>query len=162
MIEFRCSNPSRPGGSRLTPPSSSLPSLQVPTSEGSLPEYAANAGDSCFFCKSSLYTTLHNVAQRATERHSGMGDVARQGVDECEGLDDVAGQGPQLQLMPSASWDGSRRIILFNGTNADDLTDPTRLGLLAALKCHVASPIACLTKAAVRVSTTHWVASAVQ
>ena len=112
----------------------------------------ANAGDSCFFCKSSLYTTLHDVAQRATERHRGTDDVAGQDVGECQAVEDVAGQEQQQQLTePSASCDGNRPIILFNGTNADDLTDPTRLGLLAALKCHVASPIACLTKAAVRV-----------
>ncbi|GJP47004.1 hypothetical protein CLOM_g6239 [Closterium sp. NIES-68] len=44
----------------------------------------------------------------------------------------------------------SREVTLFNGTNADDLSDPSRLGLLAALHCNVASPLARLPKAAVR------------
>ncbi|CAI5466192.1 unnamed protein product [Closterium sp. Yama58-4] len=41
-------------------------------------------------------------------------------------------------------------VTLFNGTNADDLSDPSRLGLLAALHCRVVSPLARLPKAAVR------------
>ncbi|CAI5492443.1 unnamed protein product [Closterium sp. Naga37s-1] len=45
-------------------------------------------------------------------------------------------------------------VTLFNGTNADDLSDPSRLGLLAALHCRVVSPLARLPKAAVRVSAT--------
>lgn len=41
-------------------------------------------------------------------------------------------------------------IVLFNGTNADDLTDPTRLGLVAAVNHRVASPLAALPKSVVR------------
>lgn len=41
-------------------------------------------------------------------------------------------------------------VVLFNGTNADDLLDPTRLGLVAAAEARVASPLAALPKAAVR------------
>lgn len=41
--------------------------------------------------------------------------------------------------------------ILFNGTNADDLKDPTRLGLIAAKEFKVASPLATVSKATVRV-----------
>ena len=40
--------------------------------------------------------------------------------------------------------------MLFNGTNADDLTDPTRLGLVAAETFDVFSPLAGLSKAEVR------------
>lgn len=41
-------------------------------------------------------------------------------------------------------------VVLFNGTNADDLTDPTRLGLQAAETYRVASPLKGLSKAEVR------------
>ena len=38
----------------------------------------------------------------------------------------------------------------MNGTNADDLRDPSRLGLIAASTWRVASPLATLTKRSVR------------
>jgi PP-loop superfamily ATP-utilizing enzyme len=41
-------------------------------------------------------------------------------------------------------------VVLYNGTNADDLTDPTRLGLLAASHHRVESPCCQLDKASVR------------
>lgn len=40
----------------------------------------------------------------------------------------------------------SRSVVLFNGTNADDRTDPTRVGLKAAADFNVASPLDTLTK----------------
>ena len=43
-----------------------------------------------------------------------------------------------------------KEVLILNGTNADDLTDPTRLGLLAATEHRVISPLATLPKAAVR------------
>ena len=45
---------------------------------------------------------------------------------------------------------GGGGVVLFNGTNADDLTDPTRLGLIAAEAFDVVSPLAGLSKAEVR------------
>jgi uncharacterized protein len=55
----------------------------------------------------------------------------------------------------SAVGDGQNRndaveVALYNGTNADDLTDPTRLGLLSALHHRVNSPVCQLSKARVR------------
>lgn len=50
----------------------------------------------------------------------------------------------------TAAREGRGSLVLFNGTNADDLTDPTRLGLIAAKEFEVASPLSRLTKAAVR------------
>ena len=41
-------------------------------------------------------------------------------------------------------------VVLVNGTNADDLRDPSRLGLVAAREFRVASPLAQLTKSSVR------------
>lgn len=58
-----------------------------------------------------------------------------------------------VAVSASAAAPGAARpveAVLFNGTNADDLKDPTRLGLLAALQMEVASPLAALPKAAVR------------
>eukprot|EP00218_Dolichomastix_sp_CCMP3274_P016432 CAMPEP_0170143504 /NCGR_PEP_ID=MMETSP0033_2-20121228/11341_1 /TAXON_ID=195969 /ORGANISM="Dolichomastix tenuilepis, Strain CCMP3274" /LENGTH=387 /DNA_ID=CAMNT_0010379955 /DNA_START=40 /DNA_END=1203 /DNA_ORIENTATION=+ len=43
-----------------------------------------------------------------------------------------------------------RELVLYNGTNADDMVDPTRLGLVSAARFQVVSPLARLTKAAVR------------
>ncbi|CAI5949715.1 unnamed protein product [Closterium sp. NIES-64] len=56
------------------------------------------------------------------------------------------------QSLTRIGMDSSNRneVTLFNGTNADDLSDPSRLGLLAALHCRVVSPLARLPKAAVR------------
>jgi hypothetical protein len=64
-----------------------------------VPEYIANSGSSCFYCKSQLYTTLQGVADEFIE---------------------AAG--------PSDS-----KVVMYNGTNADDRRDPTRLGLVAAV-----------------------------
>lgn len=41
-------------------------------------------------------------------------------------------------------------VVLFNGTNADDLEDPTRVGLEAAREFRVESPLRALPKAQVR------------
>jgi uncharacterized protein len=49
--------------------------------------------------------------------------------------------------------DGGRQ--LYNGTNSDDLKDPTRLGLIAAENFKVLSPLRELTKAKVRVVARH-------
>lgn len=47
---------------------------------------------------------------------------------------------------------GDRKVkpVLYNGTNADDQLDPTRLGLVAASKFEVVSPLSQLTKSEVR------------
>lgn len=44
---------------------------------------------------------------------------------------------------------------LYNGTNADDLQDPTRLGLIAADRFHVKSPLKYTTKDQVRIVGKH-------
>ncbi len=45
---------------------------------------------------------------------------------------------------------GGRRVVLYNGTNADDAEDPTRVGLVAARDFDVRSPLADITKDEVR------------
>lgn len=44
---------------------------------------------------------------------------------------------------------------LYNGTNADDVLDPTRLGLIAAANFHVLSPLQHTTKDNVRIAAKH-------
>lgn len=48
-----------------------------------------------------------------------------------------------------------RRVILYNGTNADDIKDPTRLGLVAASNFRVESPLLHTTKSDVRRAAKH-------
>ena len=47
---------------------------------------------------------------------------------------------------------GSSSVILYNGTNADDTLDPTRLGLIAASNYRVRSPLDNTTKREVRIA----------
>lgn len=49
----------------------------------------------------------------------------------------------------------NQTIALFNGTNADDTKDPTRLGLLSAKSFSVRSPLINITKAEVRRAARH-------
>ena len=60
-------------------------------------------------------------------------------VDWCEALASGSGAGV-----------GVVEVALYNGTNADDLSDPTRLGLLSAAHHRVNSPICQLAKPRVR------------
>lgn len=48
-----------------------------------------------------------------------------------------------------------REVILFNGTNADDTNDPTRLGLIAAHNFSVRSPLINISKDEVRRAARH-------
>lgn len=101
--------------------------LQVPleeleTHEGKLSGYVANTGDACYYCKSTLYETMQQFSHAVGERLRTRG----------------AGLGVQAE------------VVLFNGTNADDLRDPTRVGLQAAREYRVASPLSALSKQEVR------------
>jgi uncharacterized protein len=95
-----------------------MPLREIATKEGNVPEYVANKGNSCFYCKTELYTTLNNLAR---------------GLQSSD-MDDG----------------GQRQVVMFNGTNADDRRDPTRLGLVAADNFSVASPLSDMTKDEVR------------
>jgi len=64
---------------------------EVPTSEGDVPEYVENIGKSCYYCKTSLYSTINHVIR----------DLYKPDVN----------------------------ISIYNGTNLDDLGDPTRIGI---------------------------------
>eukprot|EP00561_Arcocellulus_cornucervis_P009664 CAMPEP_0185828594 /NCGR_PEP_ID=MMETSP1322-20130828/32632_1 /TAXON_ID=265543 /ORGANISM="Minutocellus polymorphus, Strain RCC2270" /LENGTH=380 /DNA_ID=CAMNT_0028526335 /DNA_START=94 /DNA_END=1236 /DNA_ORIENTATION=- len=102
--------------------------LEIETDEGKDPTYVANAGKACLACKTHLYSALEAVAEAAMTSAS---------------ASSTGGNGPP------------RRVILFNGTNADDTRDPTRLGLVAASNFRVESPLLHTTKADVRRAAKH-------
>jgi uncharacterized protein (TIGR00268 family) len=87
---------------------------EIETREGEMGDYVANEGQSCYFCKTELYSTLKSIHR-----------YVRNGSSPVE-------------------------TVLFNGTNAGDRLDPTRIGLLAAAEFGVVSPLDSLTKDDVR------------
>ena len=99
--------------------------LEVPTQEGLDPTYVENKGQSCFICKNHLYSALEAVATQ---------------VDT---------------LKKQSNHKMNQKILLFNGTNADDVQDPTRLGLLSAKAFEVKSPLEFTNKQDVRLASKH-------
>ena len=81
-------------------------------------------------------------------------DGEASGVDREDGeeRDEVGGSPP-----PSSSSSSSppASVLLYNGTNADDLLDPTRLGLIAASDFLVRSPLDLVAKGDVRRAARH-------
>lgn len=104
-----------------------IATTEVRTNEGHHPDYVANAGMACFHCKSELYATLEAVADFASVQGAAASPPTTPG-------------GPRAR----------RAVVLFNGTNAEDRMDPTRVGLKAAANFQVASPIQALSKDQVR------------
>jgi len=102
--------------------------LEIETDEGKDPTYIANAGKACLACKTHLYSALEAVAEAAMASAN---------------ASSTGGNGQP------------RRVVLFNGTNADDTRDPTRLGLVAASNFRVESPLLHTTKADVRRAAKH-------
>jgi pyridinium-3,5-biscarboxylic acid mononucleotide sulfurtransferase len=106
-----------------------VPFVMIPTNEGSQEMYIANTGQACYACKSELYHTLihHTIAKYH---------------DSSTPIKSVHTQQPHYNL-------------LYNGTNADDCLDPTRVGLVAAAKYNVLSPLDHVTKQQVRMVSKH-------
>lgn len=94
-----------------------IPIQEVHTKEGDNPIYVENKGQSCYICKSNLYSSINAIARHVDE----LGDD----------------------------------VVLFNGTNKDDVKDTTRVGLLAAKDFKVRSPIVGITKEQVRLASRH-------
>ncbi|KAF4039449.1 hypothetical protein GN244_ATG08280 [Phytophthora infestans] len=95
-----------------------VPLWECHTDEAKLEGYVANQGKSCYYCKTTLYSTLNQVAEFAWQEMQQHGE----------------------EIKP----------VLYNGTNADDQLDPTRVGLVAATEFEVVSPLSGLTKQEVR------------
>mmetsp|Transcript_14492 Transcript_14492/g.27269 ORF Transcript_14492/g.27269 Transcript_14492/m.27269 type:complete len:434 (-) Transcript_14492:118-1419(-) len=102
--------------------------VEVSTGEGSDQNYIENNGQACLVCKTHLYSTLENVSRTAREISHQRG---------------------------SSKGQQQRQVILYNGTNADDTKDPTRLGLIAARNFSVKSPLINITKDQVRRASKH-------
>lgn len=93
-----------------------MPLWETPTAEAALEGYVANQGRSCYYCKTTLYATINQVAAFAHD------EMKRQWC--AQGL--AGGSEP---LSP----------VIYNGTNADDQKDPTRVGECAATSCYCLS-----------------------
>lgn len=98
---------------------------EVKTTEGSDDTYIANKGQACFVCKNHLYSALEAVSNTAASAAA------------------------------ASTSSSSQSVILYNGTNADDTQDPTRLGLVAASNFKVKSPLIHITKEEVRRAARH-------
>lgn len=99
---------------------------QVSTTEGTDEVYVANDGRACLACKTHLYDNLKSISEQYCVSEPKEAQT-RRNVD----------------------------TILYNGTNADDLKDPTRLGLIAANDFAVRSPLSGLSKEHVRAVGRH-------
>jgi len=120
-----------------------IPLKEVTTTEGDAPEYVANRGLSCFHCKTQLYTALQTVAAEAQNYRQEIND-ARTII-----MTDTAAAAAAAEAREGNS-DPFVVVTLFNGTNAEDRQDPTRVGLKAARNFRVRSPIDHLSKNEVR------------
>lgn len=101
----------------------------IPTTEGDDELYRRNDGRACWACKTHLYTCLNSIAAH-------------------------------YKCIDNNSDNNGNAILhhhhrLYNGTNADDLLDPTRLGLMAATNFDVQSPLQHTPKAHVRIAGKH-------
>ncbi|KAL0584133.1 hypothetical protein ABG067_006017 [Albugo candida] len=97
--------------------------VECNTTEGEDNNYVENRGRSCYHCKTNLYTTMHHISLFT-----------------------------KTAMMSSEAIGSFSKIkaTIYNGTNADDRVDPTRLGLVAADEFDVVSPLDNLSKAQVR------------
>ena len=118
-----------------------IPFVKIPTEEGTNETYIANNGQACFACKSELYTKLihHTIANYTTHPP----------------IDVVLGSQPPQPLPSTMLQNTHIHRKLYNGTNADDCLDPTRVGLIAASQNNVLSPLNTLTKEQVRQIAKH-------
>lgn len=112
-----------------------IPLTEVATTEGSDPDYIANEGQSCFHCKTHLYSALEAVAAQAgvESRRSRHGSddrpasaVASSSREKHPSVS-AAANGPAVGgAGEEEGVEGGRRVVLFNGTNKDDKRDTTR------------------------------------
>ncbi|GMF38549.1 unnamed protein product [Phytophthora lilii] len=89
-----------------------VPLWECETEEAKLEGYVANKGKSCYYCKTTLYSTLHQVA-------------------------DFAWKEMQMHLGSNDENEQKLKPVLYNGTNADDQLDPTRVGKASHYFYHV-------------------------
>ncbi len=91
-----------------------IPLHEVTTSEGDKELYIENEGQACYACKTSLYQSMS--------------------------MDRIASWASSSSLLRSEEG-AVIKVRLYNGTNADDVKDTTRVGLRAAQEYEVTSPL---------------------
>ena len=135
--------------------------------------YVANRGDACFYCKTELYSTLQGI-RSDMEAHARLLHMHHPPRDD--GATDVCvstgggsssssrslggglgGHGAYgtAAAAAAAAVTAPLAVILYNGTNKDDLGDSTRVGLVAAADFDVRSPLRDITKVEVRAAAKH-------
>lgn len=132
--------------------------LMIPTHEGSDDMYISNDGQACYACKTHLYSTLRAISNHQQHTHVGimsssnhLHNIQRPHSHHSEEV---------LRTFSSMATDDDNssmmnHLLLYNGTNADDMKDATRVGLIAAKEFHVVSPLVRLTKEQIRIVAKH-------
>lgn len=101
-----------------------IPLIEVETTEGNISNYVDNIGNSCYYCKTTLYSTIQTLSSNI---ESAIHDISK----DCS------------------------NILIYNGTNLDDVSDSTRTGILAAREANVISPLENLKKSEIREIALH-------
>jgi PP-loop superfamily ATP-utilizing enzyme len=128
----------------------------VPTQEASHPDYTANVGKACYACKSELYSKLNwfQQQQQQQQQQQSLHRPIRTQVS----LAYSSTNDDNATCQTSTSSQNHQMVTitkLYNGTNADDVCDTTRVGLLAARDFRVESPISHISKRHVRIAARH-------
>jgi pyridinium-3,5-biscarboxylic acid mononucleotide sulfurtransferase len=126
-----------------------VPLQEVETNEGHDGEYIANVGRACLACKTHLYSTLQAIANHAVQQ----AQVTFTNSSSLSSTQTTSSD--HLHKNTTTNHPQKYHASLYNGTNADDLRDPTRLGLIAAGNFSVLSPIRHFTKSQVREAARH-------
>jgi len=137
-----------------------IPLTEIPTTEGEDDAYKRNDGYACYVCKTHLYSTLEAVAMHVANTKNEEVKVRQNQLISRRLYDDgYASSSLSADTMVDDDSEEScyrnGDVILYNGTNADDLHDPTRLGLVAASNFAVRSPLSHMTKLDVRRAAKH-------
>lgn len=137
-----------------------IPLTEIPTTEGEDDAYKRNDGYACYVCKTHLYSTLEAVAMHvANTKNEEVKVLQHQRIRRRLYDDGYASSYLNADTMVDDESEEScyrnGDVILYNGTNADDLHDPTRLGLVAASNFAVRSPLSHMTKLDVRRAAKH-------
>jgi pyridinium-3,5-biscarboxylic acid mononucleotide sulfurtransferase len=118
---------------------------EVRTNEGSDPRYIANQGEACLACKTHLYTSLQLVLDHTSKLYH----------TNVEALSTISSSSLPSSASTTSPSFSQGTVQLYNGTNADDRQDPTRVGLLAAAAFQVVSPLDQIGKEQVRQAARH-------
>ena len=133
LAERACIQTSSPPGrlaARPPPPVPAqpvgIPLTEVSTTEGSDPDYIANEGQSCFHCKTHLYSALEAVAAQAgVEARRSSSSSNSSTVGRHRATADPS-RVAEVEVEAEATGGERRKVVLFNGTNKDDKRDTTR------------------------------------